>query len=262
MPILGVLASGWRNPFVNTPPVTSGLTHWYDGSDVTTMTLSGSNVSQWRSKSPASSGIAMNQSTGAYQPDYTTSARNGRSAIKWVSANNDHLFNSTQPSTGSISNTICFAGMTVGRTGSPNGAQQTVGWGTSNAVGAQWCTAFTGNDDALGASRVNTGLAGNQATAGILSANNYSGLWYAQVGTISGSNQTQMVNLTDTGTQNGTASTVASNSEFFLGYGTNPWYSSFGYNGFMGDVLIYNRQLTAQERTDMCTWLMQKWAIS
>ncbi len=248
--------------FNNTPPVTSGLTHWYDGTDSATMTLSSGNLSQWNNKSPASGGPNITQATGSKQPNFVSNVKNGRAAVQFTRANNDWIGSTSQPSSGSITHTICFAGMTNGTTGSPSGAQQSVGWGTSNYVGGQWCTAFTGNDDALGASRVNTGLAGNQSTAGVLSANNYSGIWYAQIATISGSAQTQAVNLTDTGTQNATASNVANNSEFFLGQGTNPWYGSFGWNGYMGDVLIYNRVLTAQEKTDMANWLMQKWGIS
>ena len=262
MPILGVIASGISGHlFVNVPPVTSGLTHWYDGTDATTMTVSSGNISQWRTKTPSTSGVNMNQSTGSQQPNLETGVRNGRSAVKFTKANNDNLFNGTQPSSGSITQSLCFAGMTVGL-GTDGFPQDAVAWGTSNAVGANYALQFTSNNDALGASRVDAGLAGNQATAGIISNNNYSGLWYAQVATISGSAQTQAVNKTDTGTQNATASNVAANSQFYLGWGTDPWYERFGWNGYIGDVLIYNRVLSAQEKTDMATWLMSKWAIS
>jgi hypothetical protein len=259
MPILGVIASGISgNLFINTPPVTSGLTHWYDASDSSTMTLSGANVSQWRIKSPASGGPSMNQATGSQQPDLTASARNGRSAVRFIHANGDNLGASPQPSSGSITNTVCVAGQTTER---PSNSQVPVSWGISNAVGAGYNLSLQGTNDALGAGRLTAGVAGNQATAGVVSANSYSGLWFAQVATISGAAQTQMVNITDTGTQNATGSNVAG-GQFYLGWLTDPWYSTYGWNGFIGDVLIYNRVLTLQERTDTCSWLMQKWAIA
>jgi hypothetical protein len=264
MPIIkGIVASQISGHlFNNTPPVTSGLTHWYDGTDATTMTVSSGNISQWRTKTPSTSGVNMNQSTGSQQPNLETSVRNGRSAVKFTKANNDNLFNSAQPSSGSITHTLCFAGMTVGLAQASGWPQTYLSWGTSNAVGANYGLQLTSNNDALGASRVEAGVAGNQATAGVISANNYSGLWYAQVATISGSSQTQAVNKTDTGTQNATASNVSANSEFFLGWATNPWYERFGFDGYIGDALIYNRVLSAQEKTDMATWLMSKWGIS
>jgi hypothetical protein len=259
MPILGTIASSWKSAFVNTPPVTSGLTHWYDASDATTMTISSGNVSQWNNKSPASGGPNFTQGTGSRQPDFTSSARNGRSAVKFIRANDDNLGSSSQPSSGSITNTVCFAGQT---TQLASNAQVPVSWGTSNAVGAGYALSLLAANDPLGAGRVNAGLAGNQGTAGVVSANSYSGLWYAQVVTISGASQTQAVNKTDTGTQNATSSSVSANNEFFLGWLTNPWYGTYGWNGFIGDVLIYNRVLNATERTQMADWLMQKWAIS
>lgn len=63
------------------PRAISGLALWLDASDSTTVTLNGSNVSQWRDKSGNNRHAA--QSTAANQPAWNTSPRNGRSTITW-----------------------------------------------------------------------------------------------------------------------------------------------------------------------------------
>jgi hypothetical protein len=59
------------------PPVLTGLEGWYDGQDSSTLTVVGSNISQWDDKSGA--GNDVTQATGADQP--TISTLNGYQAL-------------------------------------------------------------------------------------------------------------------------------------------------------------------------------------
>lgn len=63
------------------PRAISGLALWLDAADASTVTLNGSNVSQWRDKS--GNNRHAGQSTAANQPAWNTSPRNGRSTITW-----------------------------------------------------------------------------------------------------------------------------------------------------------------------------------
>lgn len=68
------------------PRSIAGLALWLDAGDASTVTLNGSNVSQWRDKS--GSGLSPNatQSVAISQPAFTTSAINGRPAIDFATA--------------------------------------------------------------------------------------------------------------------------------------------------------------------------------
>ena len=65
------------------PKSISGLSLWLDASDSSTITLNGSNVSQWRDKSGAAAPAAA-QSTAASQPAYNASGLNGRGTIDFA----------------------------------------------------------------------------------------------------------------------------------------------------------------------------------
>jgi hypothetical protein len=59
----------------------SGLKLWLDASDTSTITLNGSDVSQWDDKS--GTGNHATQGTAANQPEYVTSAQNGLNGVRF-----------------------------------------------------------------------------------------------------------------------------------------------------------------------------------
>jgi hypothetical protein len=75
MPILGILAS----TLAFTPASIAGLKLWLDADDASTITLNGSNVSQWNDKSTNAFNFA--QATAANQPARTLSGQNGRTVL-------------------------------------------------------------------------------------------------------------------------------------------------------------------------------------
>lgn len=259
-PILGIIASS-KLGFTNTPPVTTNLWAWYDGSDSTTMTVSSGNISQWNNKSPASGGPNVAQSTGARQPNLESNVQNGRSAVKFTQANLDNLSSTSQPTTGTGAFTVFIAMKTTASASVAAGlGQYPVTWGTSNAVGAGVDTFMlpTGSSDS---GKLGSGYAGG-TTEHTYSTNSYSGSWVIFTFTGSGSSITSSYNDTDGQSKTTSTVNISSNNEFFLGWLTNPWYSSGGYNGYLGDVLIHTSVLSSANQTSQINWLKSKWGIS
>ena len=77
--------AGW------TPAELTGLALWLDAADSSTITLNGTDVSQWDDKSP--NGYDLLQSTAAVQPEYIASGLNGKPTIR--TDGNDRLDNTT-----------------------------------------------------------------------------------------------------------------------------------------------------------------------
>lgn len=72
---------------------------WWDSSDETTITTSGSDVSEWRDKS--GNGNHWRQDISGYRPTYTTAAVNGLNAVTWpTTANTRHMRAINRPPTG------------------------------------------------------------------------------------------------------------------------------------------------------------------
>jgi len=74
-----------------TPAELTGLALWLDAADSSTITLNGTDVSQWDDKSP--NGYDLLQSTAAVQPEYIASGLNGKPTIR--TDGNDRLDNTT-----------------------------------------------------------------------------------------------------------------------------------------------------------------------
>jgi hypothetical protein len=65
-------------------PIQSGLVGWWDADDASTITASGTAVSQWDNK--GSTAVNLTQATGAAQPFTGTRTQNGRNVIEFDAA--------------------------------------------------------------------------------------------------------------------------------------------------------------------------------
>jgi len=74
-----------------TPAQLTGLALWLDAADAGTITLNGTDVSQWDDKSP--NGYDLSQATAVNQPSLVTGALNGKPVIR--TDGNDRLDNTT-----------------------------------------------------------------------------------------------------------------------------------------------------------------------
>lgn len=106
MPIMGILASAISGNLTPTAPV-AGYTAWYDASDTATITLSGSDVTQWNDKS--ANGYNLTQPNSGFRPQSGTRTINSLNVIDY-NANTDTLVASTAANWTFFSNS---AGSTV-----------------------------------------------------------------------------------------------------------------------------------------------------
>lgn len=81
--LLRPVASGF------TPKTLPGLIGWWDANDSASITLNGSNVSEWRDKS--GNGFHVTQGTAADQPAYVASSLNGKAGLSWGTAEGNRL---------------------------------------------------------------------------------------------------------------------------------------------------------------------------
>jgi hypothetical protein len=70
------------------PKTLPGLQGWWDAADSSTITLNGSNVSEWADKS--GNGRTLSQATALAQPPYQAAAINGRNAVVWPNSTNQN----------------------------------------------------------------------------------------------------------------------------------------------------------------------------
>ena len=70
----------WNDSFWTPDALGADLALWLDAADANTITLNGSNVSQWNDKS--GNGINLSQATAAFQPTYVTDLLNGKSGVR------------------------------------------------------------------------------------------------------------------------------------------------------------------------------------
>lgn len=103
------------------PTNVSGLWAWFDAADQSTMTLNGSTVSEWRSKSGAG-GIVLAQGTASAQPTLTQSYYSGRSALTFDGGDFLTDLDSGLPINGTTiavvwdeTTRVAFAGILIGR---------------------------------------------------------------------------------------------------------------------------------------------------
>lgn len=241
----------------STPPITSTLNRWYDASDLASLTLSGDKVSQWSDKS--GNGIHVTNGTASQQPTLIlNSIAENRHAVLFNDATGDNLKSTTQPTSGSSSGTIFF----VGRTDAYGTDQTAVSWGTSNSVGAGISLLFTGSANSDRASSWAWGYAGSLAGNYAFGANSHAGELNVVAGTFAGTALTIRINETDNVSNTAAGSSVASNSEFYLGWLTNPWYDTYGYNGIICEVLVYTSALSLANQQSVVAWLKSKWGIA
>lgn len=232
---------------VFSPTDISGLQLWLDADDASTITLNGSNVSQWNDKS----GNARNfdQGTAANQPARTLSAQNGKTALTF--ATNDFLKNTAL--NWGASNSTLFLVMKEDDT--EQGFQNVFTTGTG-ATG-QWSYGINANfvnnrysifDIGEAHTAFNFSPTGTNAdvvcftTAGVSSGSVTANLF--RNGTAdTGNPKTQTTTTSAAGAQLGANSTGAE-----------------AYRGTICEVILYDSQLSTTDRNKVEDYLKTKWA--
>jgi hypothetical protein len=238
------------HPFRNLPPSSplfnpaqlSGLVLWMDPTDTTTLTLSGSSVTQWRDKS----GLGVVFNTVNTNPTYTASLINGLPGLDLTNASG-FISSTTQ----TLTNSLTFAMVLVVRSG----------------IGA-WGSFFTHGsrdlDIALERNSISTGTtlqfqtANDNTGANITFTTDQVALYLGTMTT----GTSRFFSRFGGGTT--TTATATNSSTITVGLQTIRIGRSDGAencNSFIGEIVYYNRVLTTPERQELEGYLAWKWGL-
>lgn len=226
-----------------TPPQLSGLVLWMDPTDSTTLTLSGSSVTQWRDKS--ATGATFNTVNAA--PIYSASLING---LPGIDLTNQSGFISAATQT--LTNSLTLAMILVVKSGID-------AWGSFFTHGRR-------NDDiALERNSISTGTtlqfqtANDNAGANITFTTDQVALYLGTMTTGTSRFFSRFGGgTTTTATGTNTSSIVVGSLAVRIGR------SDIGENcdSFIGEIVYYNRVLTASERQRVEGYLAWKWGLT
>jgi len=225
------------------PRSVPGCQLWLDGADTTTLTLSGSTVTQWKDKS----GNVKNTTSYAGTPTLNTSAINGRQAI---------TLNGSSSFTGSITGsgntlTVCIVGIQGSGCATDGGL---LCFGRPGYSDWQDSGSFTIEEGQLSGSMFSTraSLSTQRTTTGVNTPFIYILIFDG--------------NYANTYT-NGTfqSSTSSSGSFAYTEYKIGTRAGNTGdtfWTGFIGEALVYSSALTSSERQQVEGYLAHKWGLT
>jgi hypothetical protein len=246
----------YTHPFISIKPYLRtfqprdilGCVLWLDGSDTSTITLNGSNVSSWSDKS--GNGYSVNQSTSANQPVYATKLLNGLPGIQLSSTRYLYQIGSNMPNFTSSSSTTVFI---VAKNGS---SYTSFGW---NLISSIWFNGVATSryhfSFGLGTTN-NVTLYPNSGSSVSLNSNAIIGF------TISESGNSINVNGVLTN-YSGTAAASADNSTWFQigdyrGASCNEFYVT---NENIYEFIGFDTALTTAQRQQVEGYLAWKWGL-
>jgi hypothetical protein len=214
---------------------------WLDAADATTLTLSGSNVSEWRDKSGV--GIHHIQTTASNQPTYGIDSVYGKPGIlfngtsTFLTQSNTSLF--------PISNTNTYSIFTAHRVSSNSANIHTIYRGVTGLERHwfRWQSTFANF------------LADRDPEGYISFASNNVG---AMNGTSSFVNDTTTSSGYINGTLIATVSKTSSAISQYLAVGGKPGELM---SGSIFEVIVFNRVVTATERQQLEGYLAWKWGL-
>jgi hypothetical protein len=225
-----------------TPAQLSGLVLWMDPTDSTTLTLSGSSVTQWRDKSAS----AASFTTVNGNPTYTTSLINGLPGIDLTNATG-FISSATQ----TLASSLTIAMILVVKSG----------------IGA-WGSFFTHGqrdlDVSIERNSISTGTTLQFQTANDNSGANLT-FTTDQVSLYLGTMTTGTSRFFERfGGKTTTTTTATNSSTITVGLQTiRIGRSDVGENcnSFIGEIVYYNRVLSTQERQQLEAYLAWKWGV-
>lgn len=260
---LGIFASAISGNLTFNPLSISGCQLWLDAADTATISVSGSEVTQWNDKSGNSRNFT--QSTAANRPLSGTRSQNGKNIIDF-DGSNDRLGSSAASSNwvfmhNGTEHTVFWAcvkdGDTFGDLMGDNG-------NTSSNVG----TVFSEANSYRIAQYVTRGVSGNTVIENYTGSNLTSGFHYTTVR--AKPNDGTAANRSEIFYNNGSA--IKNNAQSNAPSSSNPTYnlgvgdsradaSVIPFNGGIGEILIYNSYLSDVDRDKVRTYLATKWGV-
>lgn len=253
----GYLGDKWglRRLFIPTSPLlVPGCVMWLDGSDQSSMTLSGSSVTQWVDKS--GSGNTCSNATISNCPVLTQNILNGLSVLSFtgpgvLNTTTSQWLDNTTMSFPNVSNTIFAVVYNSNST-------------TKSATGNNYIISGRG-DARISYSSYTSNLfatfIGNGSTWNTVGTNtpgrNMNGVWSLTGMTLANNVLTPYFNRVAQDTKSGTMTAMTG-----LIIGDAPsGFRGQCLNGYIAEILIYNVVLTTDQRQSIETYLVNKWGL-
>lgn len=206
-------------------PLTNALSYWLDASDSSKITLAGSNVTYWADSSPA--GVNFTNTVAVQWPVYVTNAINGRSAVSFSG-----MTNRLVASKAANAQTVFIVNTVRGSRSGNDGI-----WGQS------------GQDNGIRLANTTTWI---QPTANVNDFSFGGQMFVNSIFTNIFTASTPHV-LTAVTTNRWVGRTTAIGDYWAA---TGQWRS---YNGYIGEVLVYDSVLSTNDRQRVEGYLLNKW---
>jgi hypothetical protein len=261
--MIGNLLLGTQDVLKFFPTSLPNLKLWLDASDTSTITVSGTAVTQWVDKSGNS--YAFTQGTSTYRPQSGTRTQNGLNVLDF---NGDDILNSTASASTwnflhngnlhtifiaykrDVNNTVQYMMDTANASSSNIGAQ--VGGNSNNALFHSVVRGVTG------ASAVNN-----------VTANSSLGTNFDYLSILADPNNGTAANRSDIRFKQGsaiknntlTAAVSASNATDTLAIGDFQAGNNTGIDGMIGEIIIYTSLLSAGDLLKVQQYLAAKWGV-
>jgi len=241
----------------------SGYTLWLDAADTATISLSGSNVTQWTDKS--ASAYTFTQATSANQPVSGTATQNGKNVM--VYATNDSLLSTAASSVWKfLSDASVYTLFMACKTTDAVNQQIALSTysGSGNSVGVSFGSETTNNIN----HSILRAVSGSPAIQNN-SANNALGTAFTYLTLLSDANNGTAANRSDIRVKQGSG--IKNNTYTFSPSSSNPYQSlrvgdyiqngAVGWIGQIGEILIYNSTLSAGDVLLNQQYLAAKWGV-
>lgn len=232
---------------------------WMDGADSSTMTITGgSNITVWNDKS--TSGVSFSGSgTSSTKPTLVTNVQNGLSAVHFAVAQSQYFIDNAGVVVASTTNGLDLFWLIYITNPSSSSTMFSLKTGSinlfafpSNILGNKIVFQYSQAEDPTGPAAPNTG--------GVVAANTWTNINANEAaGNGSPTGVSWVFNGTALagGSPGGTTSSPQTTS--FLGAFTN---GAFGIDGYIAEVVAFEKQLTSTQRSQVLTYLRAKWNVS
>ena len=258
------ITGGGAPPFV--PTSISGLKLWLDASDTSTISLSGSAVTQWNDKSGNS--YNFNQSTAGNRPLSGTRTINSKNVIDF-DGTDDRLVSMSAKSVWvfmhSANSTYFWAGVSDTTNADNYLMADSVGTGSQRG----WVSGISSSAKVtVSAYSGNAAGAAGAVLEGVTTTSYTTSPFYQTVKTSPTAATADRAKIAinagsfeGTNIYTATASTSDSPNDMSIGsvIFSGTWYGPF--NGGMGEIIVYDSILSAGDITKVQTYLASKWGI-
>lgn len=235
----------------------SGLSVWYDAADASTITLNGSAVSQWNDKS--GNGLHASQSTANNQPAYLTNDRNGLATVSFDGSNDSLVTSSFADGWTAFTSFAVIANVGIGGGGIGLG----VFWTRSTDRQRSIVIVATNNTPPVSIrGHLLQSSVNDYDCAAFGSNNTYYYMTNQWDGTTSERSTAFTARTSGTARTNTTSGALTSsnvaNTVLRLG---NRSDGTRGYNGKIGELIVYSSSLSTAARDAVEEYLKTKWGF-